>query len=244
MEISVLKEIGLTNNEAKSYIEMLKHDNILASELSDLTGLNRTMIYQILKKLIKLGLIGYVIKNNTKYFKASNPSRLIEILKEKELNIKKLIPELTKLSISPKKEHNIEVYEGKEGLKTLMNDIIKSKPKEWLDITSGLTIDILPDYFMNRWEKERTKAKIKARFLMNNTKEGKKRGMELKKLRLSEVKYLPKGLNSPSHIYIYENKVGITLWNKDFPFAILIENKETAGRFKEFFEWFWKITKN
>ncbi len=134
----------------------------------------------------------------------------------------------------------MELYEGKEGLKSIMNDIIRSGTKEWLDFTSGLTIDILPDYFMDQWEKKRVKAKIHARFLINDTLQGRKRGRQLSSLNLSSVRYLPKGLKSPSHIYVYANKVGIALWEKESPFGIVIESQEIANRFREFFEWFWR----
>jgi hypothetical protein len=59
----------------------------------------------------------------------------------------------------------------------------------------------------------------------------------------TEVKFLPKGLASPSHIYLYADKVGIALWEKEFPFAILIKSKEINQRFTEFFNWFWRLAK-
>lgn len=243
MEISYLKEIGLTDNEIKIYLELLKTEEALASNLSDKANINRTLTYSILNKLLKMGLIGYVIKNNVKYFRAANPAKLIDFLKEKEANIQNLIPELLKLTKTSDKKYSIELYEGKAGLKTIMNDIVRTKPKEWLDFTSGLTVEVLPDYFMENWERQRIKARIKAKFLINDTNEGRKRGKELEKFKLSEVRHLPKGMNSPSHIYIYGNKVGIALWVKDFPFGVLIESKEISGRFKEFFDWFWKLAK-
>lgn len=244
MEIQFLREVGFTDNETRVYLELLKSGEALASELSDRTGVNRTLAYQILNNLMKRGLASYVIKNNVKYFKAAHPSKLSHFLKEKELNIQKLIPDLLKLAKKPEeKKYSAELYEGKEGLKTIMNDITRSKPKEWLDFTSGLTIDVLPKFFMDKWEKLRVEEKIKARFLINDTSDGRKRGKELEKLKLSEVRYLPKGFKSPSHIYIYGSKVGIALWVKEFPFGILIESKEIAGRFREFFEWFWRLSK-
>ncbi|MDO8740693.1 MAG: helix-turn-helix domain-containing protein [Candidatus Woesearchaeota archaeon] len=243
METDFLKDIGLTDNEIRVYLELLKLGEALASELSDRTNVNRTLTYQILSNLMKRGLISYVIKNNIKYFKAANPSKLLDFLKEKEINIERLIPELFKLTPPKEKKYSVELYEGKEGLKTIMNDIIRSKPKEWLDFTSGLTVEILPEFFMDKWNKSRIKEKIKARILINNTPEGRKRGKDLEKLKFTEIRYLPEDLKSPSHIYIYGNKVGIALWVKEFPFGVLIESEEIANRFREFFEWFWRLSK-
>ena len=243
MNTEHLREIGLTDNEIRIYLELLKQGEALASELANRTKVNRTLTYQILNKLLERGLISYVIKNNTKYFKSAHPSKLIDFLKDKELNIQELIPELSKLTKSKEKKYDVELYEGLEGLKTILNDVIRTKPKEFLDLTSGMTTIISPPYYMDNWEKRRIKAKIYGRFLFNYTEIGRKRGKQLAKLKLSKVKYLPKGLMSPSHIYIYENKVGITLWEKESLFGILIKSQEIANRFREFFNWFWKISK-
>lgn len=243
METTYLREIGMTDNEIRIFLELLKMKEALASDLSERARVNRTLTYQILNKLMKRGLISYVIKNNTKYFKAAHPSKLLDFLKEKEMNIQKIIPKLLKLVKPKEKKYSAELYEGIEGLKTILNDVVRSKPKEFLDFTSGMTTVLLPSYYMDNWEKKRVKAKISARFLFNNTEIGRKRGRQLAKLKISQVKYLPKGLMSPSHIYIYGNKVAITLWVKDFSFGILIKSQEIARRFTEFFNWFWKIAK-
>jgi len=243
MDTTYLREIGLTDNEIRVYLEALKRGEALASELAESTGVNRTLTYQILNNLMKRGLLSYVIKNNIKYFKAANPSKIIDFLKEKEMNIQKLIPDLLKLAKPQEKKYSVELYEGEEGLKTILSDIIRSKPKEFLDFTSGMTTVILPLYYMENWENKRIKAKIPARFLFNDTEIGRRRGNQISKLKYSEVRYLPKGLISPSHIYIYGDKLVIALWGKEFRFGIRVKSQEIADRFREFFEWFWKMSK-
>jgi len=243
METKYLREIGFSDNEIRIYLELLKLGEATASNLAKKAEVNRTLTYQLLDNLMKRGIVSYVIKNNTKYFKATHPSKLIDFLKEKELNIKKLIPELTNLSTPSEKNYSVELYEGMEGLKTILNEAVRINPKEFLDFTSGMTTIILPDYYMDNWEKARIKARIPARFLFNNTDIGRKRGQILAKLKLSQVKYLPDGLMSPSHIYVYGDRVAITLWEKDASFGVLIKSQEVANRFREFFNWFWKLAK-
>ena len=243
MDTKFLRDIGLTDNEIRIYLELLSTEEALASDLADRTDINRTLTYQILKKLLKRGLISYVIKNNTKYFKAGHPDKLVDYLKEKELNVKKMIPDLLTLSKSEGKQHSVEMYEGKEGLKAVLNDALRSRPSEFLDMTSGMTTIILHKYLMDQWWNKMVKAKIRMRLLYNHTRIGEKRAKEVAKYRYSHVRLLPKGFNSPSHIYIYSDRVGIALWEKEFPFAILIKSNEIAYRFKEFFEWFWRLSK-
>ena len=89
-----LKQLGLNDNEIKVYVTMLKIGLSTASTISEKTGLYRPYVYDTLEKLIDKGLVSYVIKDNKKHFQADHPKKLIENLKEKEENIKKILPTL------------------------------------------------------------------------------------------------------------------------------------------------------
>ena len=79
METNVLQELGLNEIEIKFYLELLKSESLLASELSSRLNLHRTTSYYILDNLIKKGLASYIIKSGKKYFIAMNPEKLLEI---------------------------------------------------------------------------------------------------------------------------------------------------------------------
>ena len=240
MDGKILKSIGLQENEISVYLALLEVEEALASELAQKTKLNRTLVYHLLGKLIEKGLVSYFIKNSTRYFRASDPHKLLDFLKDKENKVVDIIPSLLSL-IKPKTaKPKIEVYEGKEGIKTILNTLIRDKPKEWLDITSGKTYLVIP-YFLDKWEKQRIKAGIKARAIVDPGKEGIKRAKELEKLENTEIRYFPKGGATPSHIWIWNNKVSIALVTEDYPLGVVIENREIAERFRGFFEWLWNL---
>ena len=111
-----------------------------------------------------------------------------------------------------------------------------------MDISSGMTT-ILRPHFIPQWHRRRINAGIELKILMNATPLGRRRGKQLERMKLTQVGYLPKGLESPSHIYIYSGKVAIAIWVLDHPFAIIIENEDVQKRFTEFFEWFWRNSK-
>lgn len=240
MNREILKEIGLQENEISVYLALLELEEAVASELSQKTKLNRTLVYHLLGRLIGKGLVSYFIKNNTKYFRASDPHKLLEFLQEKENKITGIIPELLSLKKPRTEKPRIEVYEGKEGIKTILNILIRDKPKEWLGITSGRTYMVIP-HFLDQWEKKRIKAGIRARAIVDPSKEGVKRAKELEKLENTEIRYFPKGGATPSHIWIWKNKVAIALITEDYPLGVVIENREVADRFKGFFEWLWNL---
>jgi len=243
METNVLQELGLNEIEIKFYLELLKSESLLASELSSRLNLHRTTSYYILDNLIKKGLASYIIKSGKKYFIAMNPEKLLEIEKEREIKIKSLIPQLINLKKPFEKIPLVEVYEGKEGLKTIWEDILKSiKNKELFILATGKAPKILP-YYLPNFHNRRIKQKIKLKIIYNDIQESKERGKELSKLKLTEVRYLPKEYFIPSSTLIYDEKIAFMLWNENKTIGILIHDKDINKSFENYFNLLWKIAK-
>ncbi|MFH0906345.1 MAG: helix-turn-helix domain-containing protein, partial [archaeon] len=185
----ILIEFGLTKNEAKIYLAALSLGSLRVNEISKKTNILRTTTYEVLNSLIKKGVANYIIKSGVRYYTVVNPKELITILDRKKQKIKEILPEL--LNIQKYVENpKVEFYEGKEGLKTILDDIIKTRPKELLTIGSSKVLETLEFYFP-QWIKRRVKCRIKARILQENVKSIK----DLKKLdknNLREIRYLPK----------------------------------------------------
>src|SRR3989344_3939777 len=103
MEIQKLKEIGLTDSEAKVYLTLLKIGQVTAGALTKETKLHKSRVYECLNRLIDKGLVSFVVKDFAKYFSATHPERLISYLDEKKKHIdaekeeiKRIIPSLLK----------------------------------------------------------------------------------------------------------------------------------------------------
>lgn len=242
--IESLEKFGLSEKEAKVYIANLELGNSLAGDIALKSDLPRTLVYDLLERLIDLGLASYAIKANKKYFQASNPEELSRILKEKQKSISKILPKLRELQkCDGIKRPKVEIFEGKEGMKTVMDDILKSNIKEFLAYgSSRSSYEIIPA-FIEYWHEQRIKKKIIMKILYNNTKESREKVSKFKKsLKLSHYKFMPIDLESPTATLIYSNKVVLQSWTKE-PFAVIIENKEMADNQKKYFEELWKIAK-
>jgi len=186
-----------------------------------------------------------LIKNNKKYFKASPPEQLKAILQEKERALDEVMPYLKKIeAIEEHKKPKIEVYEGIEGMKTILNDVLRTEKKELIIYgSSKSSFEVMP-IFMKQWHNRRLKQKLKVRIIYNETEETKKRVKEYKEtLKLMSVKFLPIEALSPTATLIYGNKIALTVWIKDEPHATLIESKELRDVYKEYFETIWKVAK-
>lgn len=238
MNIEILKQAGLTHNEAIVYRALLELGPSLAGQISRKTGLHRRTVYDVTEMLIKKGLIGYILKNNRRLFQASNPGRFLNILKEKENLIKEILPEMLSFYEKTKEKQETNFYKGKAGLKTVFEDQIQEKKEILIFGASPLAYEILQFYF--KWfDKRRKQYKIKTKIIFNKTKKSDKK----LKISLSEIRYLPQKYTSPLAVNIYGNKVAIILWSKENPFAILIKNKEISEGYKKYFELMWRIAK-
>jgi len=236
METDFLEEIGLSKKTAKVYLTLLELNSCLASSIAEKTKINRSTVYDALKELIEKGFANYVIKENRKYFSAVQPEKILELLKEKELKLKNKIPELKKLAKPSEEEIIVEIYKGKEGLKTILEDILKTSKDIFTLGWKGELSKYLEFYFPN-WERKRIKLGIKRKALINY--EARKK---IKKEKLTEFRILPKKINFPSTSVIYKNKIMITISLEETPTMILIKSKKIAETYRSYFNLMWKIS--
>ncbi|MCK5474166.1 MAG: helix-turn-helix domain-containing protein [Candidatus Aenigmarchaeota archaeon] len=231
---STLKKMGLSDNETKIYFTLLELGSSKAGRLSKESRINRTTTYDALKRLLEKGLINYVIKENRKWFEAAPPERLKEYLKEKEEELEKIMPMLKKIHSSPKEKHNVTLYYGYKGVKTVFMNIIREGKDNDVFGDEGQLSKKRPafaKYFAN-WQ---DKNKIRTRLLSGlKTPEAYSKG--------TTYRYLPLPTLSPVATNIYGNKIAIIIWT-DTPEAIIIENKAAAESYRNYFEFLWKSAK-
>ena len=234
----MLKEAGLTSNEASIYKALLELGPSLAGQISRKTGLHRRTVYDVTEMLIKKGLIGYILKNNRRLFEASSPERFLDILKEKQNSINDFLPEMMAMYGKTQEKQETNFYKGRLGLKTVLEDQLQKGTKEILILgASPLAYEVLEFYF--KWfDKKRKARKIKSRIIFN--KDAKAGKIEVP---CSEIKYLPQKYSSPLAVNVYRDKVAIILWSKDNPIAIVIKNKEISEGYKKYFELMWRFAK-
>ncbi|MDP3027138.1 MAG: helix-turn-helix domain-containing protein [Nanoarchaeota archaeon] len=240
------KEIpGLTKNESLVYITLLNLKQSGATKISEKCGLFRTLVYDILTKLIEKGLVSYTIKSKKRLYIASNPKRLLESLKEKENLIKEILPKLNTLFEKPTEECLVEGYEGKEGAKSVIedafNDALSGKIKEFLFFgATGKAVESIGYYYMHMVKKaEKMKLPYKIDF----------RGIWSSKLKTREVlesigkrkqhRFFPEKFEPTTPAIIYGDKI-VLMGGKEKSFTILIKNRELANSFKYYFNFIWE----
>lgn len=232
-----LTQSGLSGNEAKIYLELLKRGSINASELAKKAGLDRTMTYQVLNNLIEKGLANYVIKKHKKYFSAARPINLLRPVKEQEEFVKDLIPDLENIEQLKEIKQYVEVYEGKSGLKVLYEEVLSAKELCFFGAT-GKSYEVL-QWAMERIEKEFAMKKIKGRGIASK----KMKTSRLGKIKNMKLHYIDGGESKSTSFGILDKeKVGIICLQQEKPLMIMIRNKFIAETLQNYFEFMWRVS--
>lgn len=240
----ILIKIGLTKNETDVYLCLLQLEEALAGEISKKTRISRTYIYDTIEKLTRKGLVSYVVRNGRRFYRAASPNRLIDYLQEQESKVNLILPQLLLLHKPLPKKPLVEVYDGREGMKNIYTIMFKVKPKEWRLLgSSGKAEEVVGHDFLDIMESRRAKLKIKFKCLMNPTEQAMKRGCELVKFPLTEVRYLKQDYVSPVSVYLFGEFTALMLWIKEKPLAVLIQDEDITNSFIEHFNVLWSISK-
>ena len=230
-----LTQAGLSGNEAKIYLELLKRGSINASELAKKAGLDRTITYQVLNNLIEKGLVNYIFKEHKKYFSATKPANLLRPIKEQEDFVRNIIPDLEKIEKLKEVKQYVEVYEGKSGLKVLFEEILTAKELCFFGAT-GKSYDVLR-WGMERIEKEFVKKGIKGRGIASR----RIKGLRWSKLKNMKLRYVEGGESrSTSFGILDKEKIGIICLEQEKPLIIMIRNEFIAETLQNYFEFMWK----
>ncbi len=240
MNTEILKELGMTNTEIKIYITLLGLGPSLASLISKKANVERAVTYNILDKLARKGLASYVVKENRKYFSAAEPEKLRDLIKEKEYSLNDIIPGLVKLKSQKEQPLFVEVFSGKEGFKTVMDDLIRYKTPFYIIGYTGKGW-LISKFWYIHWNKRRIKNKVWRYVLAYKGNEK----LDALKYPLTRIRTLPIEAvhGSSSSIIIYgEDKVLLFLPIEGFA-GIRIKNRETHKSYKEYFDLLWKIAK-
>jgi len=236
----ILKDLGMTKNEIEVYLVLLESGDLSVNSIGEKSGLHRQVCYDALDRLLEKGFVSFVVQNNKKYFSALSPDKLIDYLEEKKENIKTVLPELVALTKKPKEDTQIEVIKGKNVIRTILRDVIKTLREKRGDLmmlgveeTKFIEEDrIAIKQFLKSMQLLKLKEKLIA-----------KKGAELYfPGKQSEYRVIDEKKFNPNPMYIYGGKIVQVIWGNPIH-AVMIKNPQVYDSNKKYFEMLWKIAK-
>ena len=242
MHGELLREIGLSVNEARVYEALLGSGESSVQTLSLKSKVHRRNVYDSLAKLNEKGLVSEVFVGGEKHFRAVAPDRLLALLKEKEEQITKALPALQEKYEEHKEETAAYLYKGIEGFKNYLNDILKTKETVYFIGAKAFWLDERLQHFLPGFERERKKLGIKYMHLFDA--EIKTQKPEILKVVGKPYKFLPKNYSSLTSVDIFGpfvvTFVGVGPGKLDEePLQFVMKDRRLADGYRKFFQFMW-----
>ena len=130
-----LIHLGLSLAEARVYLTLLESGPDTVMHLAARAGIKRPTCYVIVESLMRKGLMSSFTKGKKRYFSVVSPEKLSDVVSAekievagKEASLREILPELISLFNISEKKPKVRFFEGKEGIRAIQRDIIKSPP--------------------------------------------------------------------------------------------------------------------
>ncbi|MBU0635879.1 helix-turn-helix domain-containing protein [Candidatus Micrarchaeota archaeon] len=233
MDTAVLAQLGLSQKEIDVYLALLRMGSSSASMVAERTGIDRTLCYSLLDKLIDRGYVSFLTEKKVKRFSATNPSKFLMDTQVQEEQLKKLVPQLQECAGKQTPSLSIQIFKGKEGVRWFFSDFMNHQEDAYLfgDVVrfQELAPIQLEKYFRHLVENNLFEYIIFS--------EGDNPGIHP-----TQTKYrtVPGKLISSSAIWVYGKKTLIAIWSEP-TLMITIENKEAADNYRAYFKFLWKL---
>src|SRR3989338_1385203 len=235
-----LKSLGLTTNEVEVYITLLNKGELSVNEIGMKSGLHRQVCYDALDRLLEKGFVSYILKDGKKFFKALTPDKILDYLEEQKQEFANILPQLNKMFLEEKEDTEVDVIKGKNILRTMLNDTIKTllEKKDTLYVLGVeeekyIEADkIAIKQYINKLQKYKLKEKLLAKESAKTFFEGSQ----------SEYRLIPNKFFNPNPTHIYGDKVSIIVWGRP-NYCIIIKNKQVADSYRKYFQMLWNMAK-
>lgn len=240
MNIKTLKNIGLSEIEAKIYISLLEIGSQNITQIAESSSCNRVQIYGAIPRLKEKRLIGETIRWKRKFFFAENPENLENIFYEQKLIFQSSIAAMKEKYKKKQSKPELKTFYTEEDISHIYQDVVES-----LDVGgcyyrySSRTTEYKKWTLYKQYRKNREKKEIQRMVIT---------GHELKKLKEDKQKNLTREMVAIPKKYdlfedditklIYANKVAIL--DHSTKTSFIIENQKFADFEKKIFKLLFK----
>jgi sugar-specific transcriptional regulator TrmB len=187
-----LQSMGLTQNEAKVYGELIRVSSFNVSDIVAKTNIHKSNVYTALSGMITKGFVKKIITANEKRFASTDVCSIRSFIdykriKEDALLEKIKVQSLTKIDISA---NSFEVYVGYVALRQLLMGFLEHNSTIYCSGVMKEAVDVLGKGWLHEFHKKRIAKKIGMKLIYNE--DAYDRIKEAKKIGLHHIKLLDK----------------------------------------------------
>ncbi len=258
----LLEHIGLSSNEAKVYLALLKYKKATVTKLAKEAHINRTTAYDVLEYLNKKGLVLKYVDNKKTGFTIDSPKRLKAWIKAKEQGVKKEkqildsgFSDIEYLFKATPQAPRVQYFHGNNQIDNFFNDILETHPPVTFGYASSslmlekLSMGAFDEKYVRHFARERFRKNIPGKYIVQKADRDtvsnylkKYYGKYVKKNpEIIRARILPHedGKHFLNEMNIYGNKTSISHLGGEF-FGVIIESEDVANTQRIVFESLWK----
>lgn len=250
--INYLKELELSEIEAKLYLTLLQNGPISVRDLAETIQIKRTTAYFYIDQLVEKGLVMKLVKGSKKMVAANPPESLQHLVEEKmtsakqvEQNFPSILKTLTTSLPQSVRTTDAEIkyYKGINAVRKIYEEAFTGN-----DLRSYVKVEDQPalssdnpEFFSDAFKKNRN---LKVWEIVYESPHSRRQAMKI----LSQTnsyfyKFMPKDLKwslSSEDILIYSGKVAIINYADNIS-CVVLASEGFYNNSKEIFDFLWKM---
>jgi len=242
-QFKILERIGLTEGESNLYIANNTLGTASVVELAQKSGYSRQQVYEIIPRLLELGLIVKVREGKKQHYKPADPENLKEIVGEIGTQIEDLVPVLKSRQATNKAVPELSVYESPIAMREwYINFMEKVKDKDELLVwDSGKNWYELDPKFYQKFLDFKETLNITNLVIAPDTPDARQIAKKISK-RGGVLKYrFARGAwKSDIDMWMWRDQVGVLTIRENATNMIVIESKELAELERHKFYKYWE----
>ena len=232
-----LQRLGLGEKETRVYLTLLSLGESLVGRISERTGIHRRSCYDALNSLQEKGLVSFSILDGAKNYKATGIESFKALVRERELLVEELLPELRKKK-KGEEEPDIEIFRGLKSTKSIFEGFLNDRRTIYIYGGSNPARTYLK-YYYPKYTKMRAKLGIKTKAIHPDIPE--LRSMA-RSIPLWDARFVDKKTFSPNFWLLQGNRVFLLFWREE-PIVIRITDGNLAKIYLDSFKMLWKGAK-
>lgn len=241
-----LQQLGFSEKEARVYAALTGLGTTTIGAIERKTRIHKQMLYPLLEKLQREGIVAVTLRNGRKYFSITDPDVLRARVESQRAIADTLVPKIYAEIGAESAASEIRMYKGVHAVQAFFTKMFKQ-------MSRGSNFDILgaggeafmskigrPGLYLERYDAARLKKRISQRMLMYKNQRDTDPAYTVR--RYVETKYLPEHFRQPVATHIWPDRVSILFFD-EIPQIIEIKSAKIAEGFRNYFEMLWKMGK-
>ncbi len=242
--LGLLQLAGLDRRESAFYAAALSLGKGLVSQVALAANLNRSASYEVMEALKERGLVSTAKSSRGLLVIATDPEHLLNDQKERYEKLNTHISDLKYLFALAKHEPGVRMYEGKEGLKEVLQMLLSSEDDVCIYGDGDAFKKAIPGW-TEHYSEERAKRAIRSRLLLKASSDvlGSVQSLNTRKsakAHFSMIRVLPAALGIVGGFDVSGDKLVLYSFEESVV-AVVIESKFISQMMIGVFNMLWML---